>query len=188
MADVSAPDEASRDVDQVIDSDTGEASREASREVDQVTESDAGSDMPVFSRTGFFSFLESWGSLPGRRRRRQRATVNQSPNPPNPKVFFANERTFLSWMQLCLVLGGLAVGLLNFGDKVGQSAGVIFGVIAVMIMFYSLIQFWARAERLQHIEKGTAFEDMVGALVLVAVVFLAVGINFGLRFISNDQP
>ena len=35
-----------------------------------------------------------------------------------PKVSFANERTFLSWLHFTVVLGGLSVGLLNFGDKV----------------------------------------------------------------------
>jgi len=35
-----------------------------------------------------------------------------------PKVSFANERTFLSWLHFTVVLGGLAVGLLNFGDNV----------------------------------------------------------------------
>jgi uncharacterized membrane protein YidH (DUF202 family) len=35
-----------------------------------------------------------------------------------PKVSFANERTFLSWLHFSVVLGGLSVGLLNFGDKV----------------------------------------------------------------------
>lgn len=34
-----------------------------------------------------------------------------------PKVSFANERTFLSWLHFTVVLGGLSVGLLNFGDK-----------------------------------------------------------------------
>lgn len=29
-----------------------------------------------------------------------------------------NRRTFLSWLHFAVVLGGLAVGLLNFGDKV----------------------------------------------------------------------
>jgi len=38
-----------------------------------------------------------------------------------PKVSFANERTFLSWLHFTVVLGGLAVGLLNFGDKVCHS-------------------------------------------------------------------
>lgn len=37
-----------------------------------------------------------------------------------PKVAFANERTFLSWLHFTVILGGLAVGLLNFGDKVSS--------------------------------------------------------------------
>ena len=37
-----------------------------------------------------------------------------------PKVSFANERTFLSWLHFTILLGGLSVGLLNFGDKVGS--------------------------------------------------------------------
>jgi uncharacterized membrane protein YidH (DUF202 family) len=48
-------------------------------------------------------------------------TVSKSialPVKVEPKVFFANERTFLSWLHFTVVLGGLAVGLLNFGDKV----------------------------------------------------------------------
>ena len=40
-----------------------------------------------------------------------------------PKVSFANERTFLSWLHFTVVLGGLAVGLLNFGDKVRVHQG-----------------------------------------------------------------
>lgn len=40
-----------------------------------------------------------------------------------PKVSFANERTFLSWLHFTVVLGGLAVGLLNFGDKVRVRQG-----------------------------------------------------------------
>ncbi|CAG8636645.1 24513_t:CDS:2, partial [Racocetra persica] len=32
-----------------------------------------------------------------------------------PKVFFANERTFLSWLHFAILINGFAVGLLNFG-------------------------------------------------------------------------
>lgn len=38
-----------------------------------------------------------------------------------PKVAFANERTFLSWLHFTVILGGLAVGLLNFGDKASST-------------------------------------------------------------------
>ncbi|KAJ3132098.1 hypothetical protein HDU90_007531 [Geranomyces variabilis] len=88
-------------------------------------------------------------------------------------------------MNLCVIIGGLAIGLLNFGDRGGQVAGLIFGLISIVVMFYALIQFWSRAEKLQEKEKGTRFEDMTGAVALVAVVFLGVGINFGLRFMSG---
>jgi uncharacterized membrane protein YidH (DUF202 family) len=46
-----------------------------------------------------------------------------------PKVSFANERTFLSWLHFTVVLGGLAVGLLNFGDKVNDPS--IFELFAI---------------------------------------------------------
>ncbi|KAJ3257585.1 hypothetical protein HK103_004494, partial [Boothiomyces macroporosus] len=44
--------------------------------------------------------------------------------PPNPKGFFANERTFLHWLNLILILGSLGIGLVNFGDAFGQISGL----------------------------------------------------------------
>lgn len=47
-----------------------------------------------------------------------------------PKVSFANERTFLSWLHFTVVLGGLAVGLLNFGDRVRSLLFCSFVVVS----------------------------------------------------------
>jgi Domain of unknown function (DUF202) len=38
-------------------------------------------------------------------------------------------RTFLSWLHFTVVLGGLSVGLLNFGDKVGLLSRTHSGVV-----------------------------------------------------------
>lgn len=46
-----------------------------------------------------------------------------------PQVFFANERTLLSWLNFSVVLGGLAIGLLNFGDRVGRISAGMFTVV-----------------------------------------------------------
>ena len=102
--------------------------------------------------------------------------------PPNPKGFFANERTFLSWLQMCLILGAMAVGLLNFGDRIAQMAGMMFAAISIGFMFYALYQFNVRADRLRQKERGNFFEDSTGLIVMVAVVFVAVGMNFALQF------
>jgi uncharacterized membrane protein YidH (DUF202 family) len=51
-----------------------------------------------------------------------------------PKVSFANERTFLSWLHFTVVLGGLAVGLLNFGDKASSAKS---GAVNVLKVYFS---------------------------------------------------
>ena len=67
-----------------------------------------------------------------------------------PKVFFANERTFLSWLHFCIVLGGLALGLLNFGDQVGQISGLIFTLVAMMFIIYALFLYQWRAHQIRN--------------------------------------
>jgi SPX domain protein involved in polyphosphate accumulation len=67
-----------------------------------------------------------------------------------PKVFFANERTFLSWLHFCIVLGGLALGLLNFGDSVGQISGMIFTGVAMLFMIYALFLYQWRADKIRN--------------------------------------
>ncbi|KAM6496006.1 hypothetical protein JOM56_008712 [Amanita muscaria] len=55
-----------------------------------------------------------------------------------PKVSFANERTFLSWLHFTVVLGGLAVGLLNFGDKVGKISAALFSAVGMCMCVMQL--------------------------------------------------
>ncbi|KAH6567095.1 hypothetical protein BASA50_011265 [Batrachochytrium salamandrivorans] len=126
------------------------------------------------------SFLTSWFSTDGATDSQTQAPPANT-IPPNPKVFFANERTFLSWLQLCLVLGAISIGLLNFSGTLGQATGIIFAIISIAFMFYTLIQFNIRANRLQKKEKGVSFEDMTGALVMITVVFVALALNFSFR-------
>ncbi|KAI9598964.1 VTC domain-containing protein [Syncephalis fuscata] len=105
-----------------------------------------------------------------------------------PKVFFANERTFLSWVHFAVVLGGLALGLLNFGDKVGRTAGVIFTVISMGILIYALYLYIWRSNRIRAREPGP-YDDRAGPSVLVGVILAAVLINFYLKFSSlQDTP
>ncbi|KXN71568.1 hypothetical protein CONCODRAFT_38185, partial [Conidiobolus coronatus NRRL 28638] len=106
-----------------------------------------------------------------------------------PKVFFANERTFLSWLNFTLVLGSLALGLLNFGDRIGQISGLIFTLISIFVMIYSLYIYQWRAEMIRNREGGP-YDDRTGPIVLVAVIFTAVVINFWLRFsqILSETP
>jgi len=54
-------------------------------------------------------------------------------------VFFANERTFLSWLNFTVVLGGLAIGLLNFNtDRTGRISAAVFTFVAMAVMIHEL--------------------------------------------------
>ncbi|KAJ3031691.1 UNVERIFIED_CONTAM: hypothetical protein HDU68_001208 [Siphonaria sp. JEL0065] len=103
-----------------------------------------------------------------------------------PKVYFANERTFLSWLHFCIVLGGLALGLLNFGDRVGQISGLVFTLVALTFMGYSVLTFQKRAEMIRRRDPGP-YDDTTAPLVLCVVLFVAVGLNFYLKFTSPSN-
>ncbi|KAI8997033.1 vacuolar transporter chaperone 1 [Pilobolus umbonatus] len=101
-----------------------------------------------------------------------------------PKVFFANERTFLSWLNFTVVLGGLAMGLLNFGDRVGRISAILFTVIAMSVMMYALYTFHWRADKIRNRE-AAAYDDRVGPTMLCVFLLGAVIVNFYLRLDYN---
>ncbi len=86
-------------------------------------------NLPSWPRSSFQSPYPT-DSLPGKR--------IALPTRIEPKVFFANERTFLSWLNFSVILGGLGVGLLNFGDRVGQISAGVFTLVAMAAMLYAL--------------------------------------------------
>jgi uncharacterized membrane protein YidH (DUF202 family) len=102
------------------------------------------------------------------------------PTRVEPKVFFANERTFLSWLNFTVILGGLAIGLLNFGDTVGQISAGLFTLVALAAMLYALVTFHWRAKSIRMRGQG-GFDDRFGPTVLAVALLAAVVVNFVLR-------
>eukprot|EP00736_Rhodelphis_marinus_P013886 Rmarinus@m.27913 len=94
-----------------------------------------------------------------------------------PKVFFANERTFLSWLSISITLAFLGISLLNFGENYAKMCGFIFVPISIMFMVYSLYMFYWRAHRIELRDAGP-YNDKVGPLILVCVLVCAMVINF----------
>jgi uncharacterized membrane protein YidH (DUF202 family) len=108
------------------------------------------------------------------------ALVNKTryvPTKVEPKTFFANERTFVNWLQVCVVLVTLSVGFLNFGGSFGRVAGLTLAPIALGLLVYALVRFHYRAHLIST-KKGTAYHDMVGPTVLVLALIAAIIVNF----------
>ncbi|OJD10812.1 vacuolar transporter chaperone 1 [Blastomyces percursus] len=102
------------------------------------------------------------------------------PTRVEPKVFFANERTFLSWLNFTVILGGLALGLLNFGDRIGRISASLFTFVAMAAMIYALVTFHWRAKSIRQRGQG-GFDDRFGPSVLAIALLAAVIVNFVLR-------
>ncbi|RIA88956.1 putative VTC1-protein controls Sec18p/NSF-dependent priming of snares and [Glomus cerebriforme] len=108
------------------------------------------------------------------------------PTRVEPKVFFANERTFLSWLHFTVVLGGLAIALLNFGDRVGKISAGVFTFVAMAVMVYALYTFHWRATKIRKRETGP-YDDRYGPTFLCFFLVAAVVTNFVLRFTSDKN-
>ncbi|KAF9352131.1 vacuolar transporter chaperone [Mortierella sp. NVP85] len=98
-----------------------------------------------------------------------------------PKVYFANERTFLSWLQFTVILGGLALGLLNFGDKVSRVSSGLFTFVALSFMVYALVTYHWRAFKIRNKELGP-FDDRIGPTLLCFILLVAMATNFFLQW------
>ncbi|KAI9486982.1 MAG: VTC domain-containing protein [Benjaminiella poitrasii] len=104
---------------------------------------------------------------------------------PPAKTYFANERTFLHWLKFTLLLGGLAIGLLNFSDKIGRISAGIFTTLSMSVMLYALYTYHHRVRRVERNELGD-FSDKYVPAVLTLFVVAAILINMLLRMTMED--
>lgn len=94
-----------------------------------------------------------------------------------PKVYFANERTFLSWIHVGIVLAAMAGALLNFGNHAAVKASVGFFLTAVLTIVYSIgLYLW----RVVHIRNKDAvrYDDRIGPNVICGALAAATFANF----------
>ncbi|CAO3587964.1 unnamed protein product [Absidia cylindrospora] len=78
-----------------------------------------------------------------------------------PKTFFANERTFISWLQFCALLLTVALNLMNFAtDHSTRAVGGIFMVLSAIIAIYALYRFEKRAWMINNQVDGR-YDDLV---------------------------
>jgi uncharacterized membrane protein YidH (DUF202 family) len=67
----------------------------------------------------------------------------KAPIKVEPKVFFANERTFLAWLHISIILAGASIAILAFADEDNpgsQLYGIIMLPVAIAFIVYSMYQ------------------------------------------------
>jgi uncharacterized membrane protein YidH (DUF202 family) len=116
--------------------------------------------------------------------------LRKAPIKIEPKVFFANERTFLAWMHLSIVLAGTSIAIMAFAENSGSSNpyGQLYGVlllpVAIAFIVYSMYQYSRRASMIRHRHPGP-YEDKVGPTVLAVMLMLSILCQFALKLSST---
>lgn len=90
-----------------------------------------------------------------------------------PKVYFANERTFLHWMHMCVTLGAVAMAIMAEGadDPSLALPGLLLTVFSAGFILYAWYMFMWRAEALK--AKVDHLDDRVGPSLFVVSVLVA---------------
>jgi uncharacterized membrane protein YidH (DUF202 family) len=100
-----------------------------------------------------------------------------------PKVFFANERTFITWLQFAAMILSLALTLLNFGDSINRiTGGVFFGITLIFALYAFGFSRW-RAHRIQN-KPHLRFDDVFGPVFLCIILIGALVVSI---FYTNKK-
>lgn len=111
---------------------------------------------------------------------RRRNKIINIPTRVEPKVFFANERTFLHWLRFGLILSVVAITLLNFGNATGRALSVAFTVVALGIMIRALVIFLWRSDRIRN-RDVLDYSDYYGPFMLVTAIVAVTASNLWLQ-------
>ncbi len=68
-----------------------------------------------------------------------------------PKLFFANERTFISWLQMAVMMSSISIGVLAFSSSDGNAALLAMLIMPVSLLFvvYALRTYLIRSEKIK---------------------------------------
>lgn len=104
---------------------------------------------------------------------------NAGPLQVEPKVWLANERTFLKWQHICILLGSLAISLYTAAGKnfLAECMGIAYVIIAVMAGAWGYVMLRRRRDMIVE-RSGKDFDNMLGPLAVSAALMLALVLNF----------
>jgi uncharacterized membrane protein YidH (DUF202 family) len=104
-----------------------------------------------------------------------------------PKIFFANERTFLHWLHAGVTLYTISAGILVFASSENSGWAHYYAMsllpIALGFCMYALHVFLWRAERIKTRVPGR-WDDPRGPYILGSCVVLVLSINFGAKLVQ----
>jgi len=97
------------------------------------------------------------------------------------KVWFANERTWISYLNIGVLIATLALALFNASkDAVARNFAYAYAAISVGVIVYGYAVYQRRITMIRKRDPGH-FDQITGPIVISALLFFAVLANFIIR-------
>lgn len=168
---------------------------------DVVEENDSDDDGQQLSRTktgttpGLLSIFPSLSTSKYARSRRQPVQLPPGVRDPGklikdsgpvrvePKVWLANQRTFVKWQHISVLLASLSLGLYNAAGESNDVARGLAVVYTLAAAFAGAWGWWMYIKRCRMIEQrsGKDFDHVVGPIVVCLGLVVALCLNFGFK-------
>lgn len=103
-----------------------------------------------------------------------------------PKVFFANERTFIHWLFFAALILMSALTLLNFGDHISTITGGVFFGIAMLITLYAFGRYRYRAHLIAT-KPQFRYDDIYGPIGLCILLVGALVVSTYIATICSEE-
>ena len=107
-----------------------------------------------------------------------------------PKVWLANQRTFIKWQQVSVLLASLSLGLYNAAGEsndVARSLAIVYTLIAVFAGAWGWWIYVVRSRMIQE-RSGKDFDNIVGPVVVCIALIIALCLNFAFKVRSTYFP
>jgi len=123
----------------------------------------------LYSGTRIFYFVGATPDIPERLLRFRRLSIE-------PKVPFANERTFLVWMEFATFLAGASIVFASFSDvkkdPLRQIIGLLMLPFSIGAIVYALHKYLERIKMIEHGAGTEKFVDTKGPIILSTIFIL----------------
>ena len=108
---------------------------------------------------------------------------DMNPVKVEPKVWLANQRTFVKWQHISVLLASLSLGLYNAAGETNNVARGLAVVYTLIAIFAGVWGWWMYILRSRMIEgrSGKDFDNIIGPIVVCIGLTAALCINFAFK-------
>jgi VTC domain/Domain of unknown function (DUF202) len=113
----------------------------------------------------------------------QQLIKDSGPVRVEPKVWLANQRTFIKWQHITVLLASLSLGLYNAAgvdNNIARGLAVVYTIIAIFAGVWGWWMYITRSTLIRQ-RSGKDFDNVVGPVVVCLSLVFALCLNFGFK-------